>query len=93
MPESARVQTTELVDRLYDGKLRLERRNGATIISARAFLQGKLVRKSTGESNPKLAAKIATTWYLELLDKIRTGTELHGKTFEDIADAFLLHAD
>lgn len=98
MPESengpgTRRQTTELVDRLYDGKLRLERRNGATVISARTFLQGKLLRKSTGESNPKLAAKIATAWYLELLDKIRKGGELHGKTFADMADSFLLHAD
>jgi hypothetical protein len=43
------VEITELLTKLYDGKPRLERRNGASTIYARTFLQGKLIHKSTGE--------------------------------------------
>ncbi len=86
-------QTTEVVAKLYNDKLRLERRNGGATISARTYLQGKLVRKSTGEATLAAATKVATSWYLELLDRIRKGEELHGKTFEEMAEAFLEHAD
>lgn len=44
-----RRQTTETLQKLYDGKLRLERRNGGTKIYARTFLQGKSIMHSTGE--------------------------------------------
>ena len=86
-------QTTEVVAKLYNDKLRLERRNGGVTISARTYLQGKLLRKSTGESTLAAASKVATNWYLELLERIRKGEELHGKTFAEMADAFLDHAD
>lgn len=86
-------QTTELVAKLYDGKLRLERRNGASMISARTFVQGKLVRKSTGEITERAAIKIATDWYLDLRDRLRKGEHLHGRSFASVAESFLLHAD
>ena len=41
--EAARQQTTETVQKLYDGKLRLERRNGGSKIYARTYLQGALL--------------------------------------------------
>ncbi len=86
-------RTTELVAKLYNGKLRLERQNGASLISARTYLQGKAVRKTTGERTVAAASKIATDWYLELLQRIRQGEDLHGRTFAEVADAFLEHAD
>lgn len=93
MGATAKHETTELVAKLYDGKLRLERRNGAAIISARTFLQGKLVQKTTGERTVHGATKIATDWYLDLRDRARKGEDLHGKTFAELAEAFIEHAD
>jgi integrase len=93
MDEADRKQTTEVVAKLYDGKLRLERRNGAAVISARTFLQGKLIRKSTGESTLRDATKVATDWYLELHDRARKGEHLHGRSFDNVAEAFIAHAD
>lgn len=93
MAKAARHQTTDVVSKLYDGKLRLERRNGASVISARTFIQGKLIRKSTGESNVHAATKIATDWYLDLRTRERHGEDLHGKSFAEVAEAFLVHAD
>lgn len=89
----ARKQSTETLETLYDGKLRLERRNGGSKIYARTFLQGKSVIKSTGARTVKEATRIATDWYLELRDRIRKGEELHGKSFAEVAEAFLDHAD
>src|ERR1700693_654459 len=87
MAEPAKRSTTEVIAKLYDGKLRLERRNGASVISARTFLQGKLVQKSTGERTLHAATKIATDWYLDLRDRTRRGEHLHCR-----AEAFLEHA-
>jgi hypothetical protein len=91
--EPEKRSTTEVLAKFYDDKLRLERRNGGAKISARTYLQGKLVQKSTGEVTLGAATKVATAWYLGLLDRIRKGEELHGKTFADVAEAFLVHAD
>jgi integrase len=93
MEQAAKRSTTEIVAKLYDGKLRLERRNGAAIISARTFLQGKLVQKSTGERTVHAASKIATDWYLDLRDRTRRGEHLHGRAFAASAEAFIQHAD
>jgi hypothetical protein len=93
MAEAARRQTTKVVAKLYDGKLRLERRNGASIISARTFIQGKLVRKSTGENTVHAATKVATDWFLSLRDRERHGEDIHGRTFAELAELFLQHAD
>jgi hypothetical protein len=93
MEQAAKRSTTKIVAKLYDGKLRLERRNGAAIISARTFLQGKLVQKSTGERTVHAATKIATDWYLDLRDRTRRGEHLHGRAFAASAEAFIQHAD
>ena len=92
MEQAAKRSTTEVIAKLYDGKLRLERRNGAAIISARTFLQGKLLQKSTGERTLHAATKIATDWYLDLRDRTRRGEHLHGRAFAASAEAFLEHA-
>ena len=89
MEQAAKRSTTEVIAKLYDGKLRLERRNGASIISARTFLQGKLVQKSTGERTLHAATKIATDWYLDQRDRTRRGEHLHGRAFAASAEAFL----
>lgn len=93
MEQAAKRSTTEVVAKLYDGKLRLERRNGAAIISARTFVQGKLVQKSTGERTVHAATKVATDWYLDLRDRMRKGEHLHGRSFANVAEAFTTHAD
>src|SRR6266567_8873838 len=93
MGHAAKRSTTEVIAKLYDGKLRLERRNGASVISARTFLQGKLVQKTTGERTLHAATKIATDWYLDLRDRTRRGEHLHGRAFAASAEAFLEHAD
>ena len=88
-----RQQTTETLAKLYDGKLRLERRNGAPKIFARTYLQGKSVVRSTGERTLDVATRIATDWYLELRDRVRRGEHLHGRSFAEMAEAFILHAN
>jgi hypothetical protein len=93
MAEAARRQTTETLQKLYDGKLRLERRNGGSKIYARTFVQGKSAIHSTGEITLHAATKIATDWYLDLRDRLRKGEDLHGKSFATLAEAFIEHAD
>jgi integrase len=88
-----RQQKTETLARLYDGKLRLERRNGAPKIYARTHLQGKYIVQSTGEHTLPAATKAATDWYLELRDRMRKGDDLHGRSFAHVADAFIEHAN
>lgn len=91
--KKARRQSTETLAKLHEGKLRLERRNGGSTIFARTYIQGKNVVKSTGEKALRPATKVATDWYLELHDRIRKGEHLHGRSFADIAQAFIVHAD
>ena len=88
-----RQQKTETLARLYDGKLRLERRNGAPNIFARTHLQGKYIVHSTGEQTLPAATKVATDWYLELRDRTRKGEDLHGRSFAAVAEAFITHAN
>jgi hypothetical protein len=88
-----RRQSTETLAKLLEGKLRLERRNGGSTIFARTYIQGKNVVKSTGEKTVRAATKVATDWYLELHDRMRKGEHLHGRSFADIAEAFVTHAD
>ena len=90
---SAKAETTEVVAKLYEGKLRLERRDGGTLITARTFIQGKLVRKTTGERTLAAATKVATGWYLDLLGRDRKGEHFHGHFFGDVAEKFLTHAE
>ncbi len=93
MTEAARRQTTETLQKLYDGKLRLERRNGGSKIYARTYMQGKSVIHSTGELTLRGATKIATDWYLDLRNRERHGEDLHGRSFAEMAEAFIEHAD
>ena len=88
-----RQQHTETLTKLYDGKLRLERRNGGSKIYGRTFLQGRSIIHSTGERTLLAATKIATDWYLELRDRIRRGEHLYGKSFAEMAEAFITHAN
>jgi hypothetical protein len=74
-----------------DGKLRLERRNGGSKIYARTFMEGKSIIHSTGELTLDAATKVATDWYLDLRD--HRGEDLHGRSFTEMADAFIEHAD
>jgi hypothetical protein len=92
-PKRRRRQTTETLQKLYDGKLRLERRNGGSGIYARTFMQGKSLIHSTGERTLHAATKIATDWYLDLRAREHRGEDLHGKTFAEMAEAFIEHAD
>lgn len=92
-PSERRRQTTETLQKLYDGKLRLERRNGGSRIYARTFIQGRSVVRSTGELTLSAATKIATDWYLDLRLRERSGEDLHGRTFAEVAEAFIEHAD
>lgn len=48
---------------------------------------------STGERTLHSATKIATDWYLELRDRLHKGEDVHGRSFAEVAEAFLLHAD
>jgi integrase len=91
--EAARQQTTETLQKLYDGKLRLERRNGGSKIYARTYLQGRSIIHSTGEVTVHAATKIATDWFLDLRDRIRKGEHLHGRSFADVAEAFIVRAN
>jgi hypothetical protein len=93
LAEVARRQTTETLQKLYDGKLRLERRNGGSKIYARTFMGGKSLIHSTGELTLHAATKIATDWYLDLRDRLRKGEDLHGKSLAAMAEVFLEHAD
>lgn len=90
-----RQQRTETLAKLDMGGLciRIERRNGSEKLYARAFLQGKLVVKSTGETTLGAASKVATDWYLEQRDRIRRGEHLHGRMFSDVAENFLKHIE
>lgn len=90
---TSRQQSTETIAKLYEGKLRLERRNGGTTIFGRTHIQGKNVVKSTGERTLPAAAKVATDWYLDLRDRLRKGEHLHGRSFADVAEAFITHAN
>jgi integrase len=90
---NARHQTIETVTTLYNGKLRLERRNTNPTIHARTFLHGTTIGKSTGETTLTAASKVATDWYLDQLDGSRHGTHRHSPLFAAIAAKFLKHVE
>jgi hypothetical protein len=89
-----RKQTTTRVEKLYHGRLRIERRNASPILYARAYLQGRLARKNTKETNLNAAIKVATEWYLEQLDRIRKGENIHGHRtlFAECVRKFIAYA-
>lgn len=90
-------QTTSVVTKLMNGKLRLLRHNKNPMIYARAWLKGKgekgkEVSHRTGETELRPAKEVATHWYLEQLERIKKGEHLHGRLFSDVADAFIKHS-
>src|SRR5262245_15487291 len=86
-------RSVELVGKLFDGRVRLERLSPPKNISARTFIQGKLIRKTTRESTLGAATAVARKWYETLLAKQQLGESVHGPTFAEIAKKFLAHAD
>lgn len=40
-----------------------------------------------------VATRVATDWDVELRDRVRKGEQLHGRSFADMAEAFILHAN
>jgi integrase len=92
-PETKPSRTLELVGKIFDGRVRLERLPTTKNISARAFIQGKLIRKSTRETTLGAASVVARKWFETLLAKNQLGEHIHGPTFGEIAKKFLEHAD
>lgn len=90
MSTGLRQQTIETLTTLYNGRLRLERRNQNPTIYARTFLSGKTIGKSTGETTIGAATKVATDWYLEQLERNRSG-QLHAPLFSEMAERLLAH--
>ncbi len=84
---------TELVAKAFDGRLRLERINGSPYISARTFVQGKAVRKSTREKTEAAALAVAQQWYETLIAKKVLGIRIHSKSFADVVASFLKRQD
>jgi integrase len=84
---------TKTVGTLFGGRVRLERLPTTQYISARTFIQGKYVRKSTGESSLARAKKVATDWFKTLLSRDQLGQKIHGATFADHAVGFLKQVD
>ena len=78
---------------ICDGRVRLERRSTSAFIHARAYIQGRLLRKTTGTANVREATRVATAWWQALCVRDRAGDRLHGHTFADCAEKFLDHHD
>ena len=92
-PPERRRQRTKTVRKLFEGRLRIEQRPPRRAYYARVCIQGKLLVKSTGETTIAAANRVAGEWYRDLLARARTGELIHGRTFEDVAEKFLKHAD
>jgi integrase len=73
--------------------VKLERLPTTQNISARTFVQGKYVRKSTGEPTLGAAKKVATNWYKTLLARDQMGEQLHTRLFADCAKEYLKTVD
>jgi hypothetical protein len=65
-PSSSRRNTTTLVQKLMDGRLRLETRNDSPVIYARCFVQGKVWRYCTKNTDRTEATRLARDWYVGL---------------------------
>jgi hypothetical protein len=78
----------------------LERRNGSPNLTARTYLNGRVLTKNTGESAPNAARKIATEWFLDKLAEERAGIipplpakKSKGVLFETAYESFIAYAD
>jgi integrase len=92
-PRKRRRQRTKTVRKLFEGRLRIEQRPPRRAYYARVCIQGKLLVKSTGETTIAAAKRVAGEWYRDLLARARTGELIHGRSFEDVAEKFLKHAE
>ena len=92
-PQKRSRQRTVTVRKLFEGRLRIEQRPPRRAYYARVCIQGKLLVKSTGETTIAAAKRVAGEWYRDLLARARTGELIHGRTFEDVAEKFLKHAE
>ncbi len=82
-----------MVGNLSGGRIRLEKLPTTKNISARIYIQGKSVRKSTGEETVAKAKPIAINWFKELLRRDQQGQSVHGATFAHFAKGFLERVD
>ena len=89
----ARPQRTETVLKLFDGRLRIERRPPRHAYYARVCIQGKLVVKSTGETRLPAAKRAARKWFEGLWSRSEKGESIHAKTFGVMAESFLKYQD
>ena len=64
---------SEEIHALFDGKLRLYKRENSSQWQCSAFLSGKNHRKSTKEDDLARAREIAEDWYFEMRGKSRAG--------------------
>ena len=81
--------TAQTFGRVCDGRVLLERLPHTRNISARVYIQGKQIRKSTRSTNIRDARKFATEWWEELRVRDRRGDVLHVATFADCAIKYL----
>ena len=88
-PLSTDLRANQKLASICDGRVRLERLPTSGIISARAWIQGKDVRKSTGERSLSAATRVATDWWHDLCVRVRRGEHVHSPTFSDCATQFL----
>lgn len=88
-PLTSKLASNRTLASICDGRVRLERLPTSGIISARAWIQGKDIRKTTGERSLTAARKVATDWWQELSVRARRGEQLHSPTFANCAERFL----
>ena len=75
---------------LMGGKLHVYRRARSSNWQCSTYLNGKNWRQSTGEDSLARAKHFAEDWYLSLRGKKHAGVLKVGKTFNEVADQFLL---
>lgn len=88
-PLTSKLTSNRTLASICDGRVRLERLPTSGIISARAWIQGKDIRKSTGERTLTAAKQVATEWWQDLSVRVRRGEQVHSPTFADCATKFL----
>ena len=81
------------IARCCDGKVRLERLKSSGVISARAWIAGRDVRKSTGCKTIPQAKLAATAWWQDLCVRVRKGETIGSPTFAHCAEKFLIFQD
>ena len=90
---AARQQKTEMLARLYDGKLRLERRNGAPKIYACAYFRARISSRQQARSRCRPTQRWRRTGTSSCANRVCKGQHLHGRSFADMAEAFIAHAN